>query len=206
MLGGMNATFVSTGKAAAAIGVGHSTLHDWARSGYVTPAFRTPGGHFRWDVDDLLRQLRAKLPPIGDPVAEPATTPEPQPVVAAVVTSHLGVLITRRRDGRPLWGFPAGKLEQGESPQDAGVREVKEECGLRVAASGIIGRRVHPETQRTMIYMSAEPTHGTEVIVGDEIELAEVKWVSLAEAEDLMPSLFEPVRMYLARTLRGNGG
>ena len=34
--------------------------------------------------------------------------------------------------------------------------------------------------------MAAAPTHGTDVIVGDEEELAEVRWVSLAEADELM--------------------
>ena len=38
-----------------------------------------------------------------------------------------------------------------------------------------------------MIYIAAAPTHGTEVFVGDEDELAEVRWVSLAEADELMP-------------------
>jgi NADH pyrophosphatase NudC (nudix superfamily) len=54
-----------------------------------------------------------------------------------------------------------------------------------------------------MIYMAATPTHGTDVFVGDEEELAEVRWVSLAEAEELMKaySMYEPVRDHLAREL-----
>jgi NADH pyrophosphatase NudC (nudix superfamily) len=60
---------------------------------------------------------------------------------------------------------------------------------------------VHPKTGRTMIYIAATPTHGTEVFVGDEEELAEVRWVSLAEADELLPGMFGPVRDYLARML-----
>jgi 8-oxo-dGTP pyrophosphatase MutT (NUDIX family) len=132
----------------------------------------------------------------GDP-----SVPEPQPVVAAIVTSDLGVLIGRRNDGKPPWTFIAGEIEPGESPEDAAVREVKEETGLLVRAAGIIGRRVHPKTQRTMIYMSAVPTHGTAVFVGDEDELAAVCWVNLEDADQLLPGMFEPVRAYLARIL-----
>jgi 8-oxo-dGTP diphosphatase len=53
-----------------------------------------------------------------------------------------------------------------------------------------------------MIYMAASPTHGTDVFVGDQDELAEVRWVSLAEAEDLMQpyGMFRPVREFLARS------
>src|SRR5689334_1024887 len=113
-----------------------------------------------------------------------STTPTSQPVVVAVVISERGVLLGRRDDGKSPWTFIAGEIEVGEPPADAGVREVKEETGLLVAAGQEIGRRVHPATGRTMIYMAARPTHGTDVFVGDRDELAEVRWVTLADAEE----------------------
>jgi DNA-binding transcriptional MerR regulator len=51
---------VSTGEAAKAIGVGRATLARWWADGLVTPALVTAGGHARWDVEDLKRQLRDK--------------------------------------------------------------------------------------------------------------------------------------------------
>ena len=51
--------------------------------------------------------------------------------------------------------------------------------------------------------MAAAPTHGTDVFVGDEDELAEVRWIGLAEADELLPGMFEPVREYLASELGG---
>jgi len=124
-------------------------------------------------------------------------------VVAAIVTSELGVLIGKRNDGKPPWTFIAGEQDavKDENPADTAVREVKEETGLRVQAGEVIGERVHPATGRTMIYLAATPTDGTEVIVGDEDELAEVRWVSLAEADELLPGMFGPVREHLAREL-----
>ena len=137
---------------------------------------------------------------------EDATVVEPVPVVAAIVTSRLGVLVGRRNDGSPPWTFIAGEIEPGESAADAAVREVKEETGLLVKHGRIIGRRVHPKTGRAMVYLAARPARAasTDIFVGDEEELAEVKWVSLAEAEELMQpyGMFEPVRAFLARTLR----
>jgi 8-oxo-dGTP pyrophosphatase MutT (NUDIX family) len=135
-------------------------------------------------------------------VSEPATTPEHQPVVAAIVTSHLGVLAGRRNDGKPPWTFIAGEIEPGESAVDAAVREVKEETGLLVRAGHQeIGRRVHPKTKRTMIYLACSPTHGTDVFVGDKEELAEVRWLSLAEVDTLLPGVFDPVREHLGRLI-----
>jgi excisionase family DNA binding protein len=53
-------SYVTTGYAAKALGVGLTTLQRWAHAGLVTPAFTTPGGHFRWDLDDLRAQLQAR--------------------------------------------------------------------------------------------------------------------------------------------------
>ena len=130
-----------------------------------------------------------------------------QPVVAAIVTSDLGVLVGKRNDGKPPWTFIAGEQDavKDENPADTAVREVKEETGLRIQAGELIGERVHPKTGRTMIYMAATPTHGTEIFVNDEDELAEVRWVSLAEADELLPGMFGPVREHLARELGGAG-
>jgi 8-oxo-dGTP pyrophosphatase MutT (NUDIX family) len=131
-----------------------------------------------------------------------AREPEPAPVAAAIVTSELGVLAGRRNDQTPPWTFIAGKVEPGESPADAAVREVKEETGLEVTPGRVLGRRVHPSTGRTMIYLAAKPVRGTDIFVGDEVELAEVRWLSLSEADELLPGMFEPVRAYLGRALR----
>jgi 8-oxo-dGTP pyrophosphatase MutT (NUDIX family) len=129
--------------------------------------------------------------------------PGPTPIAAAIVTSRLGVLVARRNDGKPSWTFIAGEIEHGEDPADAAVREVIEETGLRIRTTGVIGRRVHPQTGREMIYLAACPTHGTRALVGDEQELAEVRWVDLIQVDELMGgTIFEPVRSYLEHTLR----
>jgi predicted site-specific integrase-resolvase len=49
---------VPTEVAAKAIGVSRRSLVRWWKAGTVTPALVTPGGHARWDVEDLKRQLR----------------------------------------------------------------------------------------------------------------------------------------------------
>jgi excisionase family DNA binding protein len=56
-LGDMASRYVSTGEAAEELGVSRNTLERWARDGWVQPAMRTAGGHYRWDLDNLKRQL-----------------------------------------------------------------------------------------------------------------------------------------------------
>lgn len=51
---------VSTTEAARQLGVAQSTLSRWVSQGLVRPTWRTPGGHMRWDVDDLEAQLEER--------------------------------------------------------------------------------------------------------------------------------------------------
>ena len=55
-----------------------------------------------------------------------------------------------------------------------------------------------------MIYLACIATHGTDVHVGDLEELAEVRWLSLDEADKLLKGMYEPVREHLGRELNGD--
>lgn len=54
------------------------------------------------------------------------------------------VLLQRRGDSN-MWGFPGGAVELGETPQQAAVREAKEETGLDVSAGRVIGVYTDPD-------------------------------------------------------------
>lgn len=58
------------------------------------------------------------------------------PIAVAVVEHQGTFLIGQRQPGTPLaglWEFPGGKIETGESPAEAAVRECREETGMEVA-------------------------------------------------------------------------
>ncbi len=64
-----------------------------------------------------------------------ADAPKPILLVAAcaLVDADGRVLITQRPEGKQLaglWEFPGGKVEPGETPEEALVRELREEIGL----------------------------------------------------------------------------
>lgn len=48
---------IPTGDAADALGIHRATLIRWWEQGFVEPASVTIGGHARWDLDDLRRQI-----------------------------------------------------------------------------------------------------------------------------------------------------
>lgn len=62
-------------------------------------------------------------------------------VVAAVCIDGARVLLTQRPTGTHLagaWEFPGGKLEPGESPEEALAREMREECGVEVEVGEVL--------------------------------------------------------------------
>ena len=64
-------------------------------------------------------------------------------VVAAIVERDGRILIGRRtpEQSHPLqWEFPGGKVEAGETPEQALTRELEEELGIRGAAGEEIAR------------------------------------------------------------------
>jgi len=59
-------------------------------------------------------------------------------VAVALVDTDNRVLIAERPPGKALsglWEFPGGKIEPGESPEQALIRELREELGIEVKAA-----------------------------------------------------------------------
>lgn len=92
------------------------------------------------------------------------------------------------RRGRLLWSLPKGHVEAGESAQEAAVREVEEETGIRgrvLASLGTIDywfvaddRRIH----KTVHHYLLEAAGGE--LSDADVEVDEVAWVPLGELEE----------------------
>src|SRR5262245_57068283 len=70
--------------------------------------------------------------------------------VGAVVRRDAEVLLVRQSVGHSLagqWTVPWGRVEPGESPMIAAVREVQEEAGVQAAVVGLLGVQELPEPQ-----------------------------------------------------------
>lgn len=126
------------------------------------------------------------------------TTDKPG-ISAAIIVQGDRVLMVRRRirEVELMWQFPAGGIEDGETPEQAAVRETAEETGLTVEAVKLLGERIHPKTGRLMSYTACAPISG-EAHVADADELDAVAWVAHGEIGSYVPyGLFEPVQEYL---------
>lgn len=127
------------------------------------------------------------------------TTTEKPGISAAIIVKDGKVLMVRRavKEGELMWQFPAGAIEDGETAEQAAVRETQEETGLTVEAIKLLGERVHPKTGRLMSYTAAEVING-EAHVADDEELDAIAWVAHDEIKEYVPyGLFGPVQQYL---------
>ncbi len=74
-------------------------------------------------------------------------------VAAAVIERAGEFLLAQRPEGKPYpgyWEFPGGKIEPGEEPQLALVRELREELGIQVRAATPWITRVYAYTHATV--------------------------------------------------------
>jgi 8-oxo-dGTP diphosphatase len=74
-------------------------------------------------------------------VAAPASTPLLIVVAAALIDGEGRVLVQQRTPGAAmagLWEFPGGKVELGETPEAALVRELAEELAIDVDAAALM--------------------------------------------------------------------
>ena len=109
-------------------------------------------------------------------------------VALGLVRGDRGWLVSRRAGGRVfagLWEFPGGKMEPGESPEQAAVRELAEETDLTVEPLRVLDElwTVQAGRQVTLHLVLCRPIAG-EASVRDPA-LLEVRWVTLAELQEL---------------------
>jgi 8-oxo-dGTP pyrophosphatase MutT (NUDIX family) len=120
-------------------------------------------------------------------------------------TLSAGVVIARIQQGQPrylmlrafnYWDFAKGVVETGEDPQQAAIREVKEETGLSLTLAdfrwgkgyqetapyglGKIARYYLAESREGEPYLPVNPSLG-------KAEHEELRWVTYQEAQAILP-------------------
>jgi len=115
-------------------------------------------------------------------------------VAHGLVSVDSAYLLLRRRNGRYLggqWDIPGGSVEDGESPDDAVVRECLEETGLSARCGELIAHYTNPDTKgrdlkfHTLTYrLILNDFSNTKVKVSEE-EHDDAKWLSLEDAFEL---------------------
>lgn len=106
-------------------------------------------------------------------------------VVAAVIRDGDKIFATQRGYGdfKGGWEFPGGKIEEGETPQEALVREIKEELETEI----IVGELIDTIEYDYPTFHLSMDCFWAEIVSGDLVlkEHKAAKWLSKAELESV---------------------
>jgi 8-oxo-dGTP diphosphatase len=137
----------------------------------------------------------------------------PIPAVGAVILNDDHILLVQRGQApaKGKWTLPGGVVELGESPEEALIREVQEECQLNITVVGVIDvvNRVIRDDRNAIEYhyviidylarcQAGKPL--PEVFPQPETDVMDARWISLQEVtqHDLTDGLLKIIRAGIA--------
>lgn len=105
-------------------------------------------------------------------------------VVAGIIYKNDKFLIAKRnskKDQGGLWEFPGGKVEIGETYEQALKREIQEEFNVDIEINEYVGEKVHhyPEKDIKLIFYKAKMRNGRLKLIEHE----DYKWITKDEKE-----------------------
>ena len=92
-------------------------------------------------------------------------------------------------EGQKIWTFPKGHIEEGETSEAAGLREVQEETGFRCEILSPFDKiqywykRGRKLTKKSVVWFLMKPLEKTGE--HDPEEILETKWMTIAQAENV---------------------
>lgn len=106
-------------------------------------------------------------------------------VVAALITQGDRFMICKRPDFKArggLWEFVGGKVERGESKENALIRECREELAIDVLPKEIFAEvtHVYPDITIKLTLFKAEIVSGEPQL----LEHSEIKWIKTTEIDN----------------------
>jgi len=119
-----------------------------------------------------------------------------------------GRLLLQRRRDTGQWALPMGKMEIGETPTECAVRETREETGIAVQVTGLLG--IYSDPGHIVAYGDGEVRQEYEVIllgrpVGGKPtindEASDVRWVEQDGLDqlDIHPTQRRQISHYMTR-------
>lgn len=123
-----------------------------------------------------------------DAQPQPATIPDAakprvREVVAALILRDNEVLICQRKAGSAMglqWEFPGGKVESGETPEQALRRELEEELGIQASIGSHIAEIEHHYRNGGAIHLNFFAVHTFEGEIQNRI-FEDTRWAELRD-------------------------
>ncbi len=107
-------------------------------------------------------------------------------VSAAVIVDNDNKIVIAKRpknsDMELLWEFPGGKLEEGETPEKALIRELKEELNIDAECDEMMHQETYqyPDKKVTLYFIKVTDYKG-EI---EALEHEEIRWITMSEIDN----------------------
>jgi 8-oxo-dGTP diphosphatase len=116
-----------------------------------------------------------------------SSPPQPCVCVGAIAIDDGRLLVVRRRNepGMGSWSVPGGRVEPGETVQEAVVRELAEETGVEGVVMGLVGvaERIGDDHHFVILDYTVEVLAPAPPEAGSDA--AEARWVALSDVAEL---------------------
>jgi len=126
---------------------------------------------------------------------------DPKVATGCIAEVDGGIVLLRRaiEPGYGKWVFPGGYVDRGERVEDAAVREMEEECRLRVRLTGLVGVYSYPGRPVVVVVYSGAVLGGQLEAADESLEARAFAPVAIPWAELAFTSTYDALADYTAR-------
>lgn len=111
---------------------------------------------------------------------------QPQKMVATkvIVKSNLGNILTVQPTYKKTWQLPGGGVDNGESPEAAGVREIAEETGMVIPESDLIPMGTIYKADEELLIVMYEYAHAIDETTEITVQEDEISGYNFTSADE----------------------
>lgn len=121
-------------------------------------------------------------------------------VVAAIIKNNENKILIAQRNFKKsqggLWEFPGGKIEKGETREEALIREIKEELNMDIICDSYFGEKKYNYPDKTIRLIALNCT-----MISKSYEVLEHEQIEWVDIEDFSKYVFAAADIYFADKL-----
>ena len=121
-------------------------------------------------------------------------------VAAAIIKNKEGKILIAQRNLKKsqggLWEFPGGKIESGETKEEAIIREIKEELNMDIICDGYFDKKMYEYPDKIINLIALKCT-----MIGESYDVLEHEQIAWITKEEFKNYEFAPADIYFVEKI-----